>query len=358
MTPCQLMDCSRMQHPKPAMSILIFAVVIVLVSVGACSPDFEENTAVDATGSDDVRVTGEIESAHASYFGPPVVPNIWQYTISFMAPEGREVRAGTPVLKFDAQALINLHRDKSNALNEKQKQLERQKILAREAVAELKLMQQEAASELDKAILKADIRVDLLASREYRENKLLLKQAELTLAMRGEELAKEQRFQDTEINILKREIAVLVGEVGQHQASIDSMTIRATGPGVVVHTVDRRNNKHEVGDNVWMGRRVMELPDLSQLQVHLEIPERESARIAVGQTVKFVLDAVPDKPFYGQIIELASVIHTKSPSQPARVFDATVSMSVPDTSVMRPGMSVSAEIQTGKKPNSHTGNGQ
>ncbi len=93
-----------------------------------------------------------------------------------------------------------------------------------------------------------------------------------------------------------------------------------------------------------MGRRVMELPDLSQLQVHLEIPERESARIAVGQAVKFVVDAVPDQQFHGEIIELASVIHTKSRNQPARVFDATVSMRNPDISVMRPGMSVSAEI--------------
>jgi HlyD family secretion protein len=88
----------------------------------------------------------------------------------------------------------------------------------------------------------------------------------------------------------------------------------------------------------------MELPDLSRLQVHLEIPERESARIAVGQKVRFVVDAAPDKPFFGEITSLASVIHTRSNNQPARVFDAIVSMQDPDTNIMRPGMSVSAEI--------------
>ena len=132
--------------------------------------------------------------------------------------------------------------------------------------------------------------------------------------------------------------------MAQLRNSIDSMIVKAVSQGVVIHTVDRHNNKHEVGDNVWMGRRVMELPDLSQLQVHLEVPERESARIVVGQTVNFVMDAAPDQRFYGEIIELASVIHTKSRNQPARVFDATVSLNNPDSSVMRPGMSVSAEI--------------
>ena len=315
------------------------------VVIGACSPGSDENLTTGPVVQDIVRVTGEIESANSTFFGPPAVPNIWQYTISFMAPEGRVVKTGTPILKFDPQELVTQLRDKSNALNEKQKILEKQEIQARDVIAELKLKQQEAIADLDKARLKADIPIELLASRDYKENKLVLKQAEITRALREQELVKEQRVQDTEINILRREIDVLQAEVAQFQNSIDSMTIKAAGPGVVIHTVDRRNNKHEVGDNVWMGRRVMELPDLSRLQVHLEVPERESARIAVGQSVKFILDAIPDQQFYGEIIELASVIHTKSRSQPARVFDAVVSMNNEDSTVMRPGMSVTAEIQ-------------
>jgi len=318
---------------------------ITIILANGCSSDPDQNITIKPMSRDIVRVTGEIESASSTFFGPPSVPSIGQYTISFMAPEGRVVKAGAPILKFDPQVLMTQLRDKSNALNEKQKQLEKQEIVAQEVVAEVKLKLQEAISNLDKAKLKADIPVDLLASRDYKENKLLLKQAELTLALRQQELEMEQRVQDTEISILKREIAVLTSEVTQFQGSIESMTIKAAGPGVVIYTVNHRNDKHEVGDNVWRGRRVLELPDLSQLQVHLEVPERESARIAVGQSVKFVVEAAPDRQFFGEIIELASVIHTKSRNQPARVFDAAVSMKDPDLSLMRPGMSVSAEIR-------------
>ncbi len=334
---------------NPAFLTCIVLAVMVTTALGGCSQDHEKSTATSAESRGMVKVTGEIESASSAFFGPPAVPNIWQYTISFMAKEGRKVKAGTPILKFDPQELMTKLRDKKNALNEKQKQLEKQEIISREVMAELRLKQQETVSDLDRARLKADIPVELLANRDYQENKLILKQAELTLLLRNEELQKEQRVQDTEITILKREIAVLDGEVAQFQGSVDSMTVKAAGEGVVIHTVDRRNNKHEVGDNVWMGRRVMELPDLSQLQVHLEVPERESARIAVGQSVKFVVDAAPDEQFYGEIIELASVIHTKSRNQPARVFDATVSMKSPDLAIMRPGMSVSAEIYLDKE---------
>lgn len=339
--------CNNHVHGRKPRDRVLFGLagLMALILIASCSADSKPTTAIHATDLDVVRVTGEIESANSAYFGPPAVPDIWHFTISFMAPEGRIVKPGMPILKFDPQELMTKHRDKSNALNEKKKHLEKQEIVAREVVAELKLKQQEAAADLDKAKLIADIPIELLASRDYRKNHLNLRQAELTRAFRDQELEKEQHVQDTEINILKREIDVLEGEVAQFQNSIEAMTIKANSPGVVIHTVDRRNNKHEVGDNVWMGRRVMELPDLSKLQVHLEVPERESARIAVGQKVKFVLDAAPEQQFYGEITELASVIHTKSSKQPARIFDAIVSMNDPDRSVMRPGMSVSAEIR-------------
>lgn len=326
--------------------LTLWCLTILVISslMGGCSSESGQDQANNTNNTNVLRVTGEIESANSTFFGPPSVPGIWQYTISFMAPEGREVEPGMPILKFDPQDLMTQLRDKSNSLNEKQKQLEKQEIVARDVIAELKLRQQEAIADLSKAKLKADIPVELLASRDYKENKLILRQAEITLQSREQEIQKEQRVQETEINILKREIAVLEGEVEQFQKSIDSMVIKATSAGVVIHTVDHRNDKHEVGDNVWMGRRVMELPDLSKLQVHLEIPERESARIKIGLPVKFVMDAVPDQQFRGEIIELASVIHTKSANQPARVFDATVSLDNPDANVMRPGMSVSAEI--------------
>jgi len=318
---------------------------LTLLLLAACSQGPEQGETITASEKDIVRVTGEIESANSAFFGPPAVPDIWQFTISFMAPEGLIVSAGTPIMKFEPQELVIKLRDKSNSLNEKQKKLAKQVIVAKELIAELKLKQQEAIADLDKARLKADIPVELMASRDFKENKLILNQAELTKQLRDKELEKEQHVQDIEITILKREIVVLESKVARLQSSIDAMTIKANSPGVVIHTADRRNNKLEVGDSVWMGRRVMELPDLTQLQVHLEIPERESARISVGQKVKFVLDAAPDQQFYGEIVELASVIHTKSRNQPARVFDATVSMTNTDKSVMRPGMSVSAEIR-------------
>ena len=188
-----MMFCSKMWQ---------LAGLATLVLISACSPDTDQRATNKTTKQDLVRVTGEIESANSAFFGPPTVRDIGQFTISFMAPEGRVVKAGTPILKFDPQELMTKLRDKSNVLNEKQKALDKQEIVAREVIAEVRLKQQEAIADLDKAILKADIPIELLASRDYKENKLKLRQAELTRSLRDQELQKEQHVQDTETRIL------------------------------------------------------------------------------------------------------------------------------------------------------------
>jgi HlyD family secretion protein len=291
-----------------------------------------------------VSVTGELRSSNSYFFGPPAIPDIWNYTIAYLAPDGAEVVPGRPILRFDTQELMTKLRDKQNQLNEKQKELEKTRIVAKEQLAELSLQVEEAKAGRDKARLKADIPENLLAAREYRENQLLLERAELQYALKREELDKERAVQDTEVEILEREVGVLQVEVERLQASIDSMTLKAPSAGVVIHVRDRRGNKLETGDNVWGGRRVIEFPDLQRLEAQVEIPERESARVAVGQRVRFRLDAVPDREFFGEISVLGSVIHTRSARQPDKVFDATVSLENPDPELMRPGMNINAEI--------------
>lgn len=292
-----------------------------------------------------VKVTGSVHSANSSHFGAPVLVDIWQYTIAFMPPDGAFVKQGEQVLGFDTQELVTVLRTKENSLNEKGKELQKQDILTRERVAELRLLVEEARAEVGKAALKADIPERLQANRDYREHQLVLEQAKLTLALREALVKKEEAVMTTEASILQREIAVLEAEIEELQGAIDAMTIRAPVDGVVIHALDQQGNKLAVGDNVWGGRRVIEFPDLSRLELLLEIPERDSTDIAMGLPVSFRLDAAPDRVFHGQITELASVVHTKSSTQPAKVFDATVALLDPDPDLMRPGMSVNAEIE-------------
>ena len=57
-----------------------------------------------------VDLEGVVEAVDPATLGPPTVTGLWNYRVSFMVPEGTEVRAGQPVLGFDAQELEELER--------------------------------------------------------------------------------------------------------------------------------------------------------------------------------------------------------------------------------------------------------
>jgi hypothetical protein len=48
-----------------------------------------------------VEVTGSLRAVNADLLGPPAVPDLWDYKVSFMAPEGASITKGQPVLGFD-----------------------------------------------------------------------------------------------------------------------------------------------------------------------------------------------------------------------------------------------------------------
>ena len=248
------------------------------------------------------------------------------------------------MLRFDTQDINRKILTRRNSLNEKEKELQKRNIMTREQLAEGRLLVEEARADVSKAALKADIPDTLLANRQYRENQMLLNQARLTQALREAEVREEAVIQATEARILERQIVILQADIKEMQRGVDAMTFRTPTDGVLIHSLGFDGNKMVAGDNIYVGQRVMEIADLGQLELHIEVPERYSARVAIGQPVNFTLDAAPNKTFHGKITELASVVHANSMNQPP-VLDATVALIDADTQLMRPGMSINAEIR-------------
>src|SRR5262245_25430987 len=52
-----------------------------------------------------VEVTGTLQAVGTAPIGPPQVADAFDFKISMMAPEGKDVVAGTPVLGFDDSEL-------------------------------------------------------------------------------------------------------------------------------------------------------------------------------------------------------------------------------------------------------------
>src|SRR5206468_2364017 len=75
---------------------------------------------IEATRGDvvsGVDVSGTLSAVDSSMLGPPQIPDVWEFKVAMLAPEGSDVKKGTPVLGFDT---ADLHRrlDQYRALAE------------------------------------------------------------------------------------------------------------------------------------------------------------------------------------------------------------------------------------------------
>ena len=148
---------------------------------------------------------------------------------------------------------------------------------------------------------------------------------------------------------------ILVGklekEVKTLKESIIKMKVKAPKDGIVVYSTDWRGNKRSVGETIWKGETIMELPDLKHMLVAAVIPESQAGKIKKGLDVEIRLDSNPDILFKGKVKSLGRIFRTKSNEKPAIVFDTIVSINNPDAEIMRPGMAASVDIIISSKDN-------
>lgn len=294
----------------------------------------------------EITVSGELKALETTVYSPPRIKNIWQYTISFMAENGTVVQPGVPVLMFKTDVIQTKLVDSKGELSIKQSELKNKKVNKVEIFANKKLVIEEKKMQLEKAKRKADLPKRVIAKNVFEENKLNYLLAKKDYAWAKNDYQLSLKKIKAEESILQAKINKYQNEVKGYEDAIKKMNMFATKSGVVMHQSNWSRNKFTIGDTVWNGQRVVEVADLSKIIAKLEISENQIKDVKLGQKVQIILDALPDKEFFGVIETIANVVRIKSKEQPAKILDATVKLNKVDAELMRPGMRLSGVINT------------
>lgn len=91
------------------------------------------------------------------------------------------------------------------------------------------------------------------------------------------------------------------------------------------------------------------LPDLSRMQVKVQVNEMDISKIKLEQSVVVTLDAYPDTTFAGHVTEVATLARTKDRESRVKVFDTLAHLDGSDEKLM-PGMTISCEIVVERLP--------
>jgi hypothetical protein len=299
-----------------------------------------------------VQVTGTLGAVQSVQLGPPQIQNVWDFKISFMAPEGTEVRQGQPVLGFDTSDLENTLLETQAKRESAEKELEKKLANLEMSRGEDEVRLAEAKAKARRATLKVDVPADLVAAKELAESRADLQLAEREVAYLEKRLALQDREADAEIEALRNQRDRAAERVREAEEAIQKMTVVAPRDGTVIYLSDQRREreKKKIGDPAWRGEKIMEIPDLRRMRAEGEIDEADAGRVAAGQRVILRLDAHPDVSFTGHVRALRGAVQTRSPSDPVKVVGLDLSLDRTDPQRMRPGMRFQGTIELDRVP--------
>jgi membrane fusion protein (multidrug efflux system) len=181
---------------------------------------------------------------------------------------------------------------------------------------------------LDTAMLDAELKqaqADLSLARDtYDRNRSLVQRGS------GTQVALEQAT---------AQLASQEAKIQLVQAKLALATIKAPFTGVVgLRSVG-------IGDFVSVGKQLITLTNIDPIKVDFRVPEIFLTQVKVGQPIQLKVDAVPDRPFTGQVFAIDPVVDVNGRAVKLRA-------SIPNADlVLKPGLFARVTVVVDKRDN-------
>ena len=267
-----------------------------------------------------VHMTGDLRATRQAALTAPAVGGAMR--VLKVLESGTTVNEGDAIMEFDpADQLYALEQAESQVL-EADQEITKRRADAETQTAQDKLTLQTARFDLRRAELDASVDADLIAANELKIRQVTLQEAKRKV---------QQSEQDIEARAVTAKAALMVLEERRNRQKLTADRARQNMDLLVVKasiagTVSVRENQdaaggfffsgmtlppYRVGDSVFSGRPVIDVFDLSSLEIKALVNEQERVNVSAKQPALVTSNAAP-----GETAE--SDRHRRRRTRPAR----------------------------------------
>jgi HlyD family secretion protein len=252
------------------------------------------------------------------------------------AREGDRVTRGQFLLQIDARTLQTaVQRSEAAVLG------------ARSGLESAHVAVETAQANLDRAQL------DLKRQQELWKDELTTREA-------LERAQNDVQVRQTELKARQQDVATREQQIRQEAASLESnryeltkVTLESPINGVVTRRNIDEGETVVVGTMNNAGTVLMTIADMSVVQAEIEVDETDIPTVAIGQTAKISIDAIPDRTFVGHVaaignspIQAATTTAPNTTTSQATNFKVVIVLDDQIPGAIRPGFTCAADITT------------
>jgi RND family efflux transporter MFP subunit len=263
--------------------------------------------------------------------------------IAWLLPAG-PVQKGDTVIEFDPTDIekqaLDGRSDRDSAQNKMQKALVEGGQSGKLLVVDRGLVEEELRRAEDVAPSDEQIfsRNQILESRLDRG--LLEKRLRTTEAKK----LPTERLAAADLALAEIEKKKAELRVRQAEQSLKSLKVEAPHDGILVYSLLWRGEAVAVGDTVWPGQPIAELPDLNAMEARVYVLEGDGGGLAVGQKAVVEVEGQPGLSYEAKIARVDAVAKTRDRQSPVKYFETALRFDADKTPGLKPGQRVRASI--------------
>ena len=267
--------------------------------------------------------------------------------ITYMPPEGTKVKTGDRLVEFDNSTVSNRILEIKQQIITAENQLVEIQSNHESGLRDLEASLSQYWLAFQQAKIDASVPINLVPRRDYQERQLLLEKTETEYNSHLAKIEKKKLEQQAELQAKNLEKEKLVVELQKLENELNELNLKAPTDGIVIyadHIFEPR--KVQVGDVVWSGLPVINLPDLTELEILARVNEVDGPRLSIGQAAQVFLDSYPDIKINGKIKDISQTAAKAgtSRSDTTKIFKVIISLEKTLTDIMKPGMSAQVEV--------------
>ncbi|MEO7192603.1 MAG: efflux RND transporter periplasmic adaptor subunit [Vicinamibacterales bacterium] len=300
-----------------------------------------------------VYMNGDLRASQQQALLAPTVGGALR--ILTLVDSGATVKAGDVVLEFDpADQLHALEQAQSELLEAEQEIIKRRADtdaqVARDKVALLGAQFDVRRTELDAAVDR-----DLIPGNVYQVRQASLQEARRILTQTQQDITSRGTVNQAGLSVLEERRAKAMVTADRARQNIDNLVLKAPIDGIIsvrensdaaggVFFSGMTLPQYRVGDTVSSGRTVLDIFDVSQMEIRAAVNEQDRANLAAGQAARVESNAAPGVALTAKITAIAGLGRPDENGGPLQSFQVTLQLDRADPR-MRPGTSVKLIIQ-------------
>jgi HlyD family secretion protein len=276
-----------------------------------------------------------------------------------LADVGASVKAGDVLMEFDpTEQHYALEQAESQQAQAEQQAIKTHADMDVQASQDtLDLLT--AQFDLRRAELDATPDQKLIPAITFQKNQLALDDAKHHLAQVQTDAASRKAARAAAIGIADEAVRRSKLLASRAKTNIDNLVVKSTIDGMVAlrDNFDAAGGMmfsgmsvppYRAGDNVSAGRPIMDVFDLTAMEIRIRINEQERDNVAVGQAAMVEFDSLPGVPLPAKVTTISGLASQNyDTGGPLRQFDSSLQLEHPDGR-LRPGASVHV-VLTGRR---------